>query len=104
MNALSANLNRRRFLLFSGGVTAAGALAVGATQVDWSTLLHAAKHDPLTHRPACWSWSTLYGGNDGLNTVVAGPPTRRTSRPGRSWPTTPADVLDLGEGLGLNPG
>ena len=40
------NLTRRRFLALSG-VTAAGALAAGATQVNWSDLMAAAVDDPL---------------------------------------------------------
>jgi uncharacterized protein (DUF1501 family) len=96
------NLTRRRFLTMSG-VTAAGALAVGATQVNWSDLMTAAVRDPLPHGDSVLVVVTLYGGNDGLNTVVpAGDPAYQKARPELAY--QPDEVLDLGEGLGLNPG
>ena len=46
---------------------------------------------------------TLYGGNDWLNTVVPyADPEYRSARPGLCL--TDADVLTLGDGMGLNPG
>ncbi len=96
------NLTRRRFLTMSG-VTAAGALAVGATRVDWSDLMTAAVDDPLDAGDAVLVVVTLYGGNDGLNTVVpAADPAYQDARPDLAY--QPDEVLDLGEGLGLNPG
>ena len=62
-------ITRRRFLAFSG-VTAAGALAVGATQVNWGDLVSAAARTPLDPAAGVLVMVTLYGGNDGLNTVV----------------------------------
>ncbi|HEY2207605.1 MAG TPA: DUF1501 domain-containing protein [Pseudonocardia sp.] len=95
-------VTRRRFLTWSG-VTAAGALAAGATRVDWSDLLRAARHDPLDPHAGVLVVVTLYGGNDGLNTVVpAADPAYRAARPELAY--QPSEVLDLGEGLGLNPG
>ncbi|WP_028927038.1 DUF1501 domain-containing protein [Pseudonocardia acaciae] len=95
-------LTRRRFLAWSG-VGAAAAMAAGATQVDWSTLLHAAQHDPLDPAAGVLVVITLYGGNDGLNTVVpAADPAYQSARPHLAY--QPHEVLDLGEGLGLNPG
>ncbi len=95
-------LTRRRFLAFSG-VTAAGALAVGATQVQWADLLAAAGQTPLDPDAGVLVVVTLYGGNDGLNTVVpAGDPAYQQARPDLSYRAD--EVLDLGEGLGLNPG
>jgi uncharacterized protein (DUF1501 family) len=95
-------LTRRRFLAWSG-VGAAAAMAAGATQVDWSTLLHAAQHDPLDPAAGVLVVVTLYGGNDGLNTVVpAADPAYQSARPHLAY--QPSEVLDLGEGLGLNPG
>ncbi|TDU90433.1 secreted protein [Kribbella voronezhensis] len=96
------NLTRRRFLTMSG-VTAAGALAVGATQVSWSDLMTAAVRDPLNSEDSVLVVVTLYGGNDGLNTVIpAGDPAYQQARPDLAY--QPNDVLDLGDGLGLNPG
>jgi uncharacterized protein (DUF1501 family) len=96
------NLTRRRFLTMSG-VTAAGALAVGATQVSWSDLMSAAVRNPLQSEDSVLVVVTLYGGNDGLNTVVpAADPTYQSTRPDLAY--QPDEVLDLGEGLGLNPG
>jgi uncharacterized protein (DUF1501 family) len=96
------NLTRRRFLTLSG-VTAAGALAAGATQVNWSDLLAAAVDDPLPSDEAVLVVVTLYGGNDGLNTVVpADDPAYQNARPDLAYEQD--EVLDLGDGLGLNPG
>jgi uncharacterized protein (DUF1501 family) len=96
------SVTRRRFLTWSG-VTAAGALAVGATQLNWSDLLAAAEHDPLPPGAGVLVVVTLYGGNDGLNTVIpASDPAYHAARPDLAY--QPQDVLDLGEGLGLNPG
>ncbi|GAA0589218.1 DUF1501 domain-containing protein [Kribbella sandramycini] len=96
------NLTRRRFLTLSG-VTAAGALAAGATQVHWSDLLAAAVDDPLPSDDSVLVVITLYGGNDGLNTVVpAADPAYQKARPELAY--QPDEVLDLGDGLGLNPG
>jgi uncharacterized protein (DUF1501 family) len=96
------NLTRRRFLTMSG-VTAAGALAVGATQVSWSDLMSAAVRNPLQSGDSVLVVVTLYGGNDGLNTVIpAGDPAYQKARPDLAYQAD--EVLDLGDGLGLNPG
>lgn len=95
-------VTRRRFLAWSG-VAAATGLAVGATQVGWGDLLDGATHDPLRPGQGVLVVVTLYGGNDGLNTVVpASDPAYRSARPELAYGE--GDVLDLGEGLGLNPG
>jgi len=95
-------LTRRRFLALSG-VTAAGALAAGATQTDWHSLLTAAVKTPLSPGAGVLVVVTLYGGNDGLNTVVpAADAAYQSARPNLAY--QPHEVLDLGEGLGLNPG
>lgn len=95
-------ITRRRFLIASG-VTGAGALAAGATQVHWSDLFGAAQRTPLRAGQGVLVVVTLYGGNDGLNTVVpAGDPAYRAARPTLAYQQS--EVLDLGEGLGLNPG
>ncbi|HEY3611518.1 MAG TPA: DUF1501 domain-containing protein [Pseudonocardiaceae bacterium] len=95
-------LTRRRFL-FASGVTAAGALAAGATQVHWTDLFAAAQTNPLRPDQGVLVVVTLYGGNDGLNTVVpAGDPAYQKARPDLAY--QPHEVLNLGDGLGLNPG
>jgi uncharacterized protein (DUF1501 family) len=95
-------LSRRRFL-FASGVTAAGALAAGATQVHWTELFAAAQTNPLHPDQGVLVVVTLYGGNDGLNTVVpAGDPAYQKARPDLAY--QPHEVLNLGDGLGLNPG
>ncbi len=104
-NTLSTQVSpvtRRRFLAFSG-VAAAGALAVGATRINWTDLVAAAERTPLDPGAGVLVMVTLYGGNDGLNTVVpAGDPAYSSARSGLAY--RPDEVLDLGEGLGLNPG
>jgi uncharacterized protein (DUF1501 family) len=95
-------LTRRRFLVASG-ITAAGALAVGATQVNWTDLLVEAVRNPLPEGDGVLVVVTLYGGNDGLNTVVPAADQRyQDARPELAY--QPGDVLDVGDGLGLNPG
>ena len=96
------SVSRRRFLVFSG-VAGAAALAGGATQVPWSHLFDAAATSPLPPGQGVLVVVTLYGGNDGLNTVIpAGDPAYQKARPDLAY--QPHEVLDLGEGLGLNPG
>ncbi|MEV4314132.1 DUF1501 domain-containing protein [Actinocrispum sp. NPDC049592] len=95
-------VTRRRFLTWSG-IAAAGALGVGATQVNWSDLLARASSDPLPPGTGILVVVTLYGGNDGLNTVIpASDSAYQSARPDLAY--KPSEVLDLGEGLGLNPG
>ncbi|MFD5827313.1 DUF1501 domain-containing protein [Lentzea sp. NPDC060358] len=95
-------LTRRRFLTLSG-VTAAGALAFGATKVNWDDLMSAAADTPLDPSQGVLVVVTLYGGNDGLNTVVpAEDRAYQDARPDLAY--RPDEVLGLGEGLGLNPG
>ena len=95
-------VTRRRFLTWTG-IAAAGALAAGATQVDWDSLMSAAADEPLDPSAGVLVVVTLYGGNDGLNTVVpAGDSAYQDARPELAY--QPDEVLDLGEGLGLNPG
>src|SRR5437762_7154450 len=97
-------VTRRRFLLASG-VTGASALAAGATVVGLADLLRTARQD-------CPEWMdrrlsrvvlvTLYGGNDGLNTVIPyADPAYHAPRPEPAY--QPEQVLRLDERLGLNP-
>jgi uncharacterized protein (DUF1501 family) len=94
-------LTRRRFLAFSG--VAAGALALGATTVSWPALLDAAVERPRPPGAGVLVMVSLYGGNDGLATVVpAVDEAYQAARHDIAY--QPDEVLDLGEGLGLNPG
>lgn len=80
-----SSLTRRRFLTYSGGAAAIAA-AAAAAGVSWATLVSRARTDPLPVGTGVVVMVTLYGGNDGLNTVIpAGPPP--TTTPGPSWPT-----------------
>src|SRR5258706_12759632 len=90
-------VTRRKFLVASG-VTAGAALAAGATTIGLRDRLGAGGRDPEARILVL---VTLYGGNDGLNTVIpAGDPTYQSSRPGLAYQE--AEVLPLGDGLGLN--
>ncbi len=63
-------VTRRRFLLASG-VAGAGALAAGGiASVTSGQLFSRAASDPLPSDAAVLVLVTLYGGNDGLNTVI----------------------------------
>jgi uncharacterized protein (DUF1501 family) len=94
-------LTRRKFLLASG-VTGAAALVGGAGAVTWNELHSAAARDPLPQGAGILVLLTLYGGNDGLNTVVpAADPAYQSARPDLAYQQH--EVLDLGDGLGLNP-
>ena len=95
-------LTRRRFLVATG-VTAATALAGGATAIGWHTLVQRAGTDPLPTGSKVLVLVTLYGGNDGLNTLVpVDDPAYHAARP--ELAVAAQDALPLGDGLGLNPG
>jgi uncharacterized protein (DUF1501 family) len=95
-------VTRRRFLTWTG--VGAGTLALGtAGGVSAAQLLTAAREQPLDPAAGVLVVVTLYGGNDGLNTVVpATDPAYQDARPDLAY--APEEVLDLGEGLGLSPG
>ena len=93
------SLTRRRFLLASG----AAAVAATAASVGWKDLADRTRTDPLPVGTGVLVLVTLYGGNDGLNTVVpAADPAYQSARPDLAYAQD--EVLDIGEGLGLNPG
>ena len=94
-------LTRRRFLLASG-VVGAGALAAGAGALSLAQLLRTATEraaDPAEQKLVL---VTLYGGNDGLNTVIPyADPAYHSARPELAY--APEEVLHLDDALGLNP-
>jgi uncharacterized protein (DUF1501 family) len=92
-------LNRRHFLAYSG----AGAVALAGAGYGIDALVARARLTPLTPGTGVLVLLTLYGGNDGLNTVIpAGDPAYQSARPELAY--AESDVLPLGDGLGLNPG
>jgi uncharacterized protein (DUF1501 family) len=94
-------INRRKFLLASAGVGAAGLLS-GTVAVTWPELRRAAIERPLVEGSGVLVVVTLYGGNDGINTVIPyGDNAYHDARPELAY--APADVLHLDDRLGLNP-
>ena len=72
-------LSRRRFLKLVG----AGAAGAAATQLSISDIVFAAQNRPLPSGTPILVVVTLYGGNDGLNTVIPyADPLYKQSRPG----------------------
>jgi uncharacterized protein (DUF1501 family) len=95
-------VTRRKFLLASG-VSGAAALAAGAGTLALRELLDRAdsadRDQPVTDKLVI---VTLYGGNDGLNTVVPHTdPVYQSVRPGLAYGSD--QVLHLDQTLGLNP-
>ena len=94
-------LTRRRFLLASG-VTGAAALAAGAGTVGWREIAGRAQADPLPADANVLVLVTLYGGNDGLGTVVPyADGAYHDARPELAYGAD--EVLALDGQLGLNP-
>ncbi|RKR89259.1 uncharacterized protein (DUF1501 family) [Micromonospora pisi] len=98
-------LTRRRFLRRSG-VAAGAALVVGAGGgFGLAELLATAEKGPdvVARDEDKLVIVTLYGGNDGLNTVIPyADPAYHAARPELAY--APEDVLHLNESLGLSPG
>ncbi|MEP6696964.1 MAG: hypothetical protein ABJA34_08820, partial [Pseudonocardiales bacterium] len=94
-------VTRRRFLAASG-VVGASALAAGATQLPWLNLISAGSRNSRPANAKILVLLTMYGGNDGLGTVVPyADPAYRSARPHLAY--AEHEVLKLGEDLGLNP-
>src|SRR5690242_3746316 len=93
-------LTRRRFLIASG-VAGGAALVAGAGAYALDDILSTAGERPTDARTLVLV--TLYGGNDGLNTVVPyADPAYHDARPELAY--QPGEVLHLDGALGLNPG
>lgn len=96
-------LTRRRFLIASG-VAGAGALGAGGT-MGLAELLRTASKDhprPSGNKVTTLVLITLYGGNDGLNTVIPyADSAYHSMRPELAY--DPETVLHLDDSLGLNP-
>jgi uncharacterized protein (DUF1501 family) len=98
-------VTRRRFLLASG-VVGASALAAGAGAIGMAELLRsvpAERPEWLGRKVNRVVLVTLYGGNDGLNTVIPyADSAYHAARPDLAY--QPEQVLHLDKVLGLNPG
>lgn len=95
-------LTRRRFLIASG-VVAGGALATGAAAYRLKDILDTVGWDDKPAAARSLVLVTLYGGNDGLNTVIPyADPAYHDARPELAY--RPDEVLHLDATLGLNPG
>jgi uncharacterized protein (DUF1501 family) len=91
------DFNRRQFLKYTG---AAGAATMAAT-LSLDDVAHAAGVTPLPVGTPILVIVTLYGGNDGLNTVVPYlDPAYVSNRPDMSLDAS--EVLPLSDSLGLN--
>jgi uncharacterized protein (DUF1501 family) len=94
-------MSRRRFLIASG-VTGGAALVAGSAAVTWSQLHDSAASTPLGAGDPVLVVVTMYGGNDGLNTLIPyADSAYHDARPELAYDE--GDVLKLGDGLGLNP-
>ncbi|HCT81696.1 MAG TPA: hypothetical protein DGT23_34980 [Micromonosporaceae bacterium] len=96
------SLTRRKFLIASG-VTGAGALATGATSFTLQDILETAGVlDPAEENSGTLVVVTLYGGNDGLNTVIPfADKAYQAARPDLAY--NEGEVLKLSDTVGLNP-
>jgi uncharacterized protein (DUF1501 family) len=93
-------ITRRRFLIASG-VAGGAALAAGGAAYGLSDILSTGGDRPTNAKTLVLV--TLYGGNDGLNTVIPyADPAYHDARPGLAY--RPEEVLHLDGSLGLNPG
>lgn len=94
-------LTRRKFLMASG-VVGAAAITTGAAAFAVDDIFGTAGTEAALEQTNTVVLITLYGGNDGLNTVIPyNEPAYHDARPGMSY--EPAQVLPLDDGLGLNP-
>ncbi len=94
-------VTRRKFLITSG-VVGGVALAGGATAFTLKDILDTASWDDKPSDAKTLVVVTLYGGNDGLNTVIPyADAAYQSARPELAY--KPDEVLKLDDQLGLNP-
>src|SRR6201985_2803438 len=95
------DLSRRKVLVASAGLGAAGLLS-GACAVSRPDLMKEATQRPLAEGSGVLGILTMYGGNDGINTVIPyADNAYHDARPELAY--APGDVLPLDGQLGLNP-
>jgi uncharacterized protein (DUF1501 family) len=96
------SLTRRKFLIRSG-VVGGAALAAGAGVYTLADILRTSTWDDKPADAKTLVLVTLYGGNDGLATVIPyADPAYHDARPELAY--KPEQVLHLDSALGLNPG
>jgi uncharacterized protein (DUF1501 family) len=94
-------MNRRKFLTASVGVGAAG-LLTGVASCSWSDLQKATERAKLPDGAGVLVIVTLYGGNDGLSTVIPfADNAYHDARPELAY--APEELLPLDPQLGFNP-
>ena len=93
-------VNRRKFLIASAGVGALG--VAGAVGITVPQLLDAGRERPRDPNHGILVIVTLYGGNDGLSTVVPlADGAYHDARPELAY--APSELIDLDGTYGLNP-
>jgi uncharacterized protein (DUF1501 family) len=94
-------VSRRNFLVGSGVLGALGVLGA-ASAITWDELQQSARTTPLAAGSGILVLLTMYGGNDGINTVIPyADNAYHDARPELSY--RPEEVLHLDAQLGLNP-
>mgnify|MGYP000672237634 CR=1 FL=1 len=100
---MKKNVGRRGFLTGCAGIGLAGFFLQPSTRVGWNELLLASNEYQLTPGNRIVVLVTLYGGNDGLNTLI--PYSNSAYYDARSdLAYDEADVLKLDDDYALNPG
>ncbi len=98
---MPVRMSRRQFLV-SSGVIGGAALGAGATALSFHRVAAAGRSNPMPAGTGILVLVTLYGGNDGLNTVIPyQDKTYYAQRPELAYDQ--AAVLPLADGVGLNP-